>query len=379
MDDDELSQHSIYHQHRPPSPSPAFDMMPIPDYLPLRRVKPLPKRKRNSPDPARSLPLNTLLPPVLPPPPGPDATAEELIAHAEVLSAQITLQSYFLPTLNGGGATDATDFTRRRRNSGSSCSGSTDSGGGVEVLRPPVIADVTPPAPCEGCEGGDHLDQLQQQGNAKKRKVPAHLSGSPMGPDSADVRSGGEGDEEQQLLLMLPGGERVVPPRLACSAEGVAGGGGGGASLEEGAFNGGGTAAADGRQGKVLPATMVGLRQKQVLRHRRRQLAALLGSGSPSLGDSLALEQALLANNNNCALLNDSRSGVGRHVRLKSRLIRRRASRAAVRRHCTLAPPPPPSEQTRRIFSDSEFTFLSSNAGVFLDRFMGLCAHLPTV
>lgn len=351
--------------------------MPIPDYLPLRRVKPLPKRKRSSPDPARSLPLNALLPPILPPPPGPDATAEELIAHAEVLSAQITLQSYFLPTLNGGGATDATDFARRRRNSSSSCSSSADSGG-VEVLRPPVVADVTSPASCEGCEGGDHLDQSQQQGNAKKRKVPAHLSGSPMGPDSADVRSGVEGEEEQQLLLMLPGGERVVPPRLACSAEGVVGGGGG-ASPEEGAFNGGGTEAADGRQGKVLPATMVGLRQKQVLRHRRRQLAALLGSGSPSLGDSLALEQALLANNNNCALLNDNRSGVGRHVRLKSRLIRRRASRAAVRRHCTLAPPPPPSERTRRIFSDSEFTFLSSNAGVFLDRFMGLCAHLPTV
>jgi hypothetical protein len=204
-----------------------------------------------------------------------------------------------------------------------------------------------------------------------------------MGLDSADIRSGVEGEEEQQLLLMLPDGERVVPPRPACSAEGVAGGGGG-APPEEGAFNGGGTEAADGRQGKVLPATMVGLRQKQVLRHRRRQLAALLGlglgSGSPSLGDSLALEQALLANNNNnSALLNDNRSGVGRHVRLKSRLIRRRASRAAVRRHCTLALPPPPSERTRRIFSDSEFTFLSSNAGVFLDRFMGLCAHLPTV
>lgn len=350
MDDDELSQHLIYHQHRPPSS--AYDI-PIPDYLPLRRVKPLPKRKRSSPDPARSLPLNTLLPPILPPPPGPDATAEELIAHAEVLSAQISLQSYFLPTLNGGGG--ATDFTRRR-NSGSSCSSSDGSGGGSVVPRPPVAhvtanVDVTP-APCEGREG-DHLDQSQQQGNAKKRKVPAHLSGSQMGPDSADVRSG---DEEE--LLMLSGGERV-PSNLACPPGAVTGGG---ASPEEEAFNGG--AVADGCQGKVLPATMVGLRQKQVLRHRRRQLAALLGSGSgsPSLGDSLALEQALLANN--CALLNDNRSGLGRNARLKSRLIRRRASRAAVRRHCTLAPPPPPSERTCRIFPDSEFTFLSSNAGV---------------
>jgi hypothetical protein len=47
-----------------------------------------------------------MLPPNLPPPPGPDATAEELIEHAEVPSAQITFQSYFLPTLTG-----VTDFT----------------------------------------------------------------------------------------------------------------------------------------------------------------------------------------------------------------------------------------------------------------------------
>jgi hypothetical protein len=274
------------------------------------------------------------------------------------------LQSYFLPTLNGGGG--ATDFTRR--DSASSCSSSDDSGGGVEVLRPPVGADVTAnvdvtPAPCEGREG-DHLDQSQQQGNAKKRKVPAHLSGSQMGPDSADGRSG----DEEELL------ERV-PSSLACPAGAVAGGG---APPEEETFNGG--AVADGCQGKVLPATMVGLRQKQVLKHRRRQLAALLGSGSgsPSLGDSLAVEQALLANN--YPLLNDNRSGMGRNVRLNSRLIRRRASRAAVRRHCTLAPPPPPSERTCRIFPDSEFTFLSSNAGVSpFGSIRGLCAHLPAV
>ena len=244
----------------------------------------------------------------------------------------------------------------------------------MEVLRPPVVADVTAnvdvtPVPCEEGREGDHLDQSQQQGNAKKRKVPAHLSGSQMGPDSSDVRSG---DDEE--LLMLSGGERV-PSSLTCPAGAVAGGG---ASPGEEAFKSGATA--DGCQGKVLPATMVGLRQKQVLKHRRRQLAALLGSGSgsPSLGDSLALEQALLANN--YALLNDNRSGVSRNVRLKSRLIRRRASRAAVRRHCTLAPPPPPSERTRRIFPDGEFTFLNSNAGVSpFGSIRGLCAHLPTV
>jgi hypothetical protein len=351
MDGDELSQHFTYHR-RPPSP-PAFDIpIPIPDYLPLRRVKPLPKRKRSSPDPARSLPLNTLLPPILPPPPGPDATAEELIAHAEVLSAQITLQSYFLPTLSGGVA----DFTRHDSNS-SSCS--SDGSGGVDmplggvVARPPTVnVDVTP-APNEGREG-DHMDPSQQQGNAKKRKVPAHLSGSQMGPDSADVHSG----EDEQPLTMSGGGERVPSNFARAPAEAVASAAAMGAAPGEKAFDSG--AEADGRHGKVLPATMVGLRQKQVLKHRRRQLAAVLGSGSPSFGDSLALDQALLTNQ--YAVLNDNRSSMGRNVRLKTRLKRRRASRV-VRRHCTLAPPPQ-SERTCRIFPDGEFTFLSSNAGV---------------
>jgi hypothetical protein len=329
MDGDELSPHLIYH----PS-SPRFD---IPDYLPLRRVRPLPKRKHGSPDLARSLPLNTtMLPPILPPLPGPDATAEELIAHAEVLSAQITFQSYFLPTLSG-----VTDFTSRT---------SVD----MPLADPsPADLDVTP---LHELRENDHSDQTQQQGNAKKRKVPAHLSGSQMGPDAADVHSG---EEEQQQP-----GERV-PPSFASTAAASAAVG----SSPEESFQGG--AEGNGRQGKVLPATMVGLRKKQVLKHRRRQLAALLGS--LSLGDSLALDQALLAN---YALLNEKRSGVGRNARHKSRLIRRRASRV-VRRHRTL-PPPPPSEPTRRIFPDREFTFLSSNAGVSLASIRGVCTH-PTV
>jgi hypothetical protein len=360
MDSDELSQHIIYRQHhQPPLPSPPTFDVPIPDYLPsLRRVKPLPKRKRSSPDPARSLPLNTtILPPILPPPPGPDATAEELIAHAEVLSAQITLQSYFLPTLGGG---DTADFGHRSSSSNSSRSsnsggGGSGGGGGVDVPRPTVITVTSG----DGREGDHHTDQLQQQGNAKKRKVPAHLSGSQMGPDSADVHSSEE--EQLQLPMMLSrDGERATPS-FACAVETASGA----ASPGEEAINDG--TEADGRQGKVLPATMVGLRQKQVLKHRRRQLAALLGSSlgsiSPLLGDSLALDQALLASS--YVVLNDNRTGVGRNARLKSRLIRRRASRVVRRRYTTVAPLPPPlSERTRRIFPDSEFTFLNCNAGV---------------
>lgn len=347
MGGDELPQHLIYH----PS-SPGFD---IPDYLPLRRVKPLPKRKRSSPDPAGSLPLNTMLPPILPPPPGPDATAEELIAHAEVLSAQITFQSYFLPTLSGGAA----DLTPR---------------GNVEMapsfVEPPAELIDHRATPGSGGEGarheGDHTDQMQQQGNAKKRKVPAHLSGSQTGPDSTDEHSG----EEQQQQQQQPGGgdQRVSPSSFASPATATAAGAQAISAPDEEEPRFSGTEADDGRRGKVLPATMVGLRQKQVLKHRRRQLAALLDSRS--VGDSLALDQALLAN---YALLNENRSNVSRNGRLGLRLIRRRASRV-VRRHRTL-PPSPPSEPTRRIFPDGKFTFLSSNAGVSFGSIRGACAH----
>jgi hypothetical protein len=275
-----------------------------------------------------------MLPPILPPPPGPDATAEELIAHAEVLSAQITFQSYFLPTLTG-----VTDFTTSRS---------------VDV---PSVDDPSPAdpdvTPVHEERENDNTDQTQQQGNAKKRKVPAHLSGLQMGPDSADVHSGEE--EEKQ-----PGGERVSPSFGSSPAASAA------VASPEGEPFQGGAEGGDGHQGKLLPATMVGLRKKQVLKHRRRQLAVLLGS--LSLGDSLALDQALLAN---YEVVNEKRYGAGaggggnsssRNARQKSRLKRRRASRV-VRRHRTL-PPRPPSEPTRRIFPDSEFTFMSSNAGV---------------
>lgn len=338
MDGDEPSPHLIY---RPSSPA-GFD---IPDYLPLRRVKPLPKRKHSlsSPDLARSLPLNTtMLPPILPPPPGPDATAEELIAHAEVLSAQITFQSYFLPTL-----TDVTDFN-------TTTTTTTTSVDDTPLVVNPSPADLDVTSLINEVRENDHTDQTQQQGNAKKRKVPAHLSGLQMGPDdSTDVlHSDSEGEEKQ------PGGEKVPSSSPAASAAMT--------SPEEEPFQGGGAEGGDGHQGKLLPATMVGLRKKQVLKHRRRQLAALLGS--LSLGDSLALDQALLANY--APVVNEKRSGAGaggegssnRNARHKSRLKRRRASRV-VRRHRTL-PPRPPSEPTRRIFPDSEFTFLSSNAGV---------------
>jgi hypothetical protein len=206
---------------------------------------------------------------------------------------------------------------------------------------------------------------MQQQGNAKKRKVPAHLSGSQMGPDSADVHSAGEEEEEEGLSSEVERGGPLPTNNgssgFAASSfadvvpdgqeEGPSPSGGGGAEMDGGRRRG----------GRVLPATMVGLRQKEMLKYRRRQLAAALGMPA-ALGDSLALDQALLAK---YALLNESgrRSGVSRNGRLKSRWVRRRASRV-VRRHRSLAPARPSETTTRRIFPDGEFTFTRLNAGV---------------
>ncbi|KAF8961513.1 hypothetical protein BDZ97DRAFT_1200995 [Flammula alnicola] len=105
------------------TPSPIFD---VPEFPTLRRVKPLPKRRRTSagtgnenmpPTSVSALaaqgatallqqgaaaaflqqqqhqqPLDVL---------GPNATAEELLAHADTLSARMALQSYYMPILGG--------------------------------------------------------------------------------------------------------------------------------------------------------------------------------------------------------------------------------------------------------------------------------------
>ncbi|KAI6044446.1 hypothetical protein EDC04DRAFT_2642628 [Pisolithus marmoratus] len=82
---------------------------------------------------------------------------------------------------------------------------------------------------------GDSLDHLQQPGNTKKRKVPVNMSAN-------------------WLELPLRNLDFfVVPP--------------------------------------ISPSTLAGLQHKELLNHRKRQLATVLGA--LSLGDTLALDQAL--------------------------------------------------------------------------------------
>ncbi|KAJ6568376.1 hypothetical protein DFH09DRAFT_1467334 [Mycena vulgaris] len=150
-------------------PSPIFD---VPEFPTLRRVKPLPKRRRTAAtaepdgDDAGTLPSLAAL--GLPfPLPGPDATAEELIAHAESLSAHMALQSYYMPGLQ--------DIFNRSAELNGNGNGNINYGDGDD-----------------GEDGDDDsMEHLQQPGNTKKRKVPTNASASPgHDPPSSSPFSG---------------------------------------------------------------------------------------------------------------------------------------------------------------------------------------------
>jgi len=124
---------------------------------------------------------------------------------------------------------------------------------------------------------GDYVDHLQQPGNTKKRKVPANMSGSRQpgmgnfGPESHTVGDRGvnSGRPEQDVSDTLP-----------LSAIGGAGSQASSATLTQ-------------RRARISDATLAGLKHKEMLKTRRRQLAAVLGALSH--GDTFALDQALSA------------------------------------------------------------------------------------
>ncbi|KAJ7114117.1 hypothetical protein C8R44DRAFT_796332 [Mycena epipterygia] len=230
-------------------PSPIFD---VPEFPTLRRVKPLPKRRRtaatvpsdgdDAPTPpslaALSLPF---------PLPGPDATAEELIAHAESLSAHMALQSYYMPGLQ--------DIFNRSTELNGNGNGNINYGDGDD-----------------GDDGDDDgMEHLQQPGNTKKRKVPTNASASP-GHDVGDSQSGEDEPTDREFLRdeLKTLSTFFLPPSTS-------------------PFSGLGI-----RRGKPPAITLAGLQHKETLKSRKRQLAAVLGALSH--GDTLALDQALSAN-----------------------------------------------------------------------------------
>ncbi|KAH8104070.1 hypothetical protein BXZ70DRAFT_681272 [Cristinia sonorae] len=292
--------------------SPIFD---VPEFPTLRRVKPLPKRRRT----LETGPPDDVDNP--PPIPGPDATAEELIAHADTLSAQMALQSYYMPVL--GGVQDL--FKNDQDNGGSTpvdLSGM-GYGGGHD----------------DDSGDGDYIDHLQQPGNTKKRKVPANISGAAHGHDGA---SSVEGGEDEPTDRAIPTGRTDSEyDSIGAQALNASSGGGGGTGV---------------RRGKLSRATLAGLQHKEMLKSRKRQLAVVLGALSH--GDTLALDHAL---STTYPFAQGVGGDGGTHPdNVKIRLSRRRGPRLARAyknfRHTLNLPADRPS------FPESDFTFVHHSA-----------------
>ncbi|EGN95117.1 hypothetical protein SERLA73DRAFT_187432 [Serpula lacrymans var. lacrymans S7.3] len=231
---------------------PIFD---VPEFPPLRRLKPLPKRRRTI---DVALQVTNGAASVVPNMLGAEGIAEELIAHADSLSSQMALQSYYMPMLGGAHnllsnegenrATDAIDF-----------------GAGYQ------LADERTGREEDDRGEGDYVDHLQQPGNTKKRKVPANASASLQGHDIGLDHLGSEEEPFLGAGVLTSGrpDQNVTDNAVVAPLPGI---------LPQ-------------RRGKMTASTLAGLQHKEMLKYRKRQLAAVLGALSH--GDTLALDQAL--------------------------------------------------------------------------------------
>ncbi|OSD04874.1 hypothetical protein PYCCODRAFT_79765 [Trametes coccinea BRFM310] len=339
-------------------PSPVFD---VPELPTLRRVKPLPKRRRTSDTAPHDLPgsgtnggnatANASLPSTghageqadqqdghTTGQDGQDGGAAAKGATSDTMTAQMALQAYYMPVL--GGVRDL--FKASPPDSRSSTP--LDFSGALAALGTGIgtgygygyDSSAAGAGFFDGRDGGDddeggegdYVDHLQQPGNTKKRKVPANMSGSAQGPDA------GSGAEDEPADRGIPTG-RERDADAGSAGVGVGGGGTGGGGGGGGAYgvaSGGvgaqsygaqGLPGRSGRRGRLTRATLAGLAHKEVLRSRKRQLAAVLGALAQ--GDTLALDQALSASYPFVQTGVDYRSGAPVRVRLS----RRREARLA--------------------------------------------------
>jgi hypothetical protein len=291
--------------------SPIFD---VPEFPSMRRVKPLPKRRRTS-EIATHIENE-----VVPSSPGilnADAATEDLIAQADSLSTQLALQSYYMPILGGVQSLFGNDTDNRTIDFGYNLGGQEDDHG-----------------------DGDYIDHLQQPGNTKKRKVPAN---APLSPHGHDVGSGQSGEDEPVERGGLGDGRfdhDLTDSFSSAPSSGTSG----------------------QRRGKLTPATLAGLQHKEMLKHRKRQLAAVLGAISH--GDTLALDQALTSNYPfaHMGLSADMKNEPPR-VRLSRRKGPRlaRVAKALINLNASL-PKSSSSTSKKAIFPMSDFLFVCHSA-----------------
>ena len=342
--------------------SPIFD---VPEFPALRRVKPLPKRRRTLPEPdgvighistasvaggthrsataSLGLGLGLAMGLGIPSADGTTTTtAEELLAHADSLSA---LQSYYMPLIGG-----VQDLFRTEIKGGRATLDFTAVAGfavGTAGVQPQSQQQQD-----DDDQDDDYIDHLQQPGNTKKRKVPTNMSGSPNRRDGGSSQSGGE-DESTDRTIPTGRSENDLTVSLTpafASATAVLGSGstGGAIGLAAGILS--------SRKGKITPATLAGLQHKEMLKNRKRQLVAVLGALSH--GDALALDQALSASLPfMTASVGDLRSAGPPKIRLSKREGPRCARAARMSAKSALVRHP-----DAVAFPTYEFTFVSPSA-----------------
>ena len=301
--------------------SPVFDVPEVPT---LRRVKPLPKRRRTS-EPSHNddggRPISAFSSGTL------DASSEELMAHADALSAQMALQSYYMPVLGGVHDLFNKDLVPPTNTP-------IDLGGGTFGL-----GDYRGSQDDDELGEGDYTEHLQQPGNTKKRKVPANMSGGAHGRDS-----GGNSGAEDELS------ERGVPT------------GGRGDREYDATGERPGAGALVQRKGKLPRATLAGLQHKELLRARKRQLQAVIGQLAQQ-GDTLALDQALSASYPFARLTLSDKPPPP----LRVRLSRRRGPRLARAFRAFRASLPPNTYEPKIVVPpESDFSFACDSLSEFV-------------
>ncbi|THH00633.1 hypothetical protein EW026_g1924 [Hermanssonia centrifuga] len=289
--------------------SPIFD---APDLPALRRTKPLPKRRRTSlsasNDDAHS---EDSLP-----------DTEEAHVQPDSLSVQLALQSYYMPILGG-----VHDLLKHNPDNGPPSSLDLNGTSETGTRNGREQADD---------EEGDYIEHLQQPGNTKKRKVPANLGA--MGPGH-ELGSAQSVSDEEPTDRAIPTGRpeheydlvASLPPENAARGPVVP------------------------RRGKLSRATLAGLQHKEMLKSRKRQLAAVLGALTH--GDTLALDQALSANYPFAS--NSVISDLQKQNLVKVRLSKSRASRLARAYKAFRSTLPSTRPST---FPQSDFTFTCHSA-----------------
>ena len=310
--------------------SPIFD---VPEFPPLRRVKPLPKRKRIHPPSEHDYDFkraDAYPTPAAATQPRPSSTTPpsqtsvsgrtddgaspsgKVGAHPDRISAHL---DYYKSTILGDPLTNSTERQQQdlyaddspRKKIASSDTAKIPSIHDIPLAAFGIyVANANSGPAADSSEGvdedhgeGDYIDHLQQHGNTKKRKVPANMSGGGRHGHRGDPGSGensGADDDDGQggfwgsgglggVTRGIPTGRPIEHDHPSQSDDQP--------PLSPSSTSGSTLALLPGRKPKMSAATRAGLQHKEVLKSRKKQLAAVLGALSH--GDTLALDQALSA------------------------------------------------------------------------------------